>query len=492
MTFNPCMGRAVIQARGSLGKAESVCDLGSQTLSFRLQGHDDIETVPDYYKLLEFTEYQSIDLDNKGTVRTDLNHPEVPGEFSGHFDLVTNNGTGEHIFNQHAVFELMHSITKVGGLMLHVLPYINWRNHGFYSFHPRLFGDLAEANGYEIVFTWISDRDAKEIDEEVTFDEIKKPTPSDKNLMLVTCFRKRVDAEFKIPFQGKYKHLSPTTPPLFNSDYATPLLKQGSSVADRLTHAQEDAGSIPAPATIRNWSVLSEVTPHMVETDPFPYLTGRLSDHYYKELEATFPKPQDLIGDKDPSDNKLFQWSAKDALSKDMPQIWHDFFLYHTSDDFLRDVWRIFGSGIEKLYPQVGTLPKETSIRGMGQNPWQMDCQFAVNTPAKTYCSVRGPHVDNPVEVFAGLVYFPVQGDRSGGDITLYRPVGGPRFVGKAELATPKEVVKTLKYEAGNFVFFLNSPFSIHGVTPRIPSQAYRRYVNLIGEMRFDLFKLPR
>ena len=506
MTFNPCMGRAVVEARKLMGGFQAtppnlkVCDLGSQTMSFGMTEKPEIKTTQDFYGLLGFTEYQSIDLDGKGTLKTDLNKPEVPEEWAGAFDLVTNNGTGEHIFNQAAIFELMHALCKPGGLMLHVVPWINWLNHGFYSFHPRLFGDLAEANGYKVEFIWSNDRDDTSRNDEISFEETKTPTAQDKNLLIVVCLRKGNPSEFQVPFQGKYKYLAKREAVAAAAgavtDEIVEKLRGVEQVVACRVHDPEVAGASPAPATItrRPKSVLEGVTPHMIEVDPFPHIIGRLPEAYYQELEAAWPKPEEIIAkDKDLGDNKLFQQNAATALARqDLPGIWRDFFAHHSSGDFLDEVWRIFGGGIGELYPPIKALPKETAIRGTRATPWQLDCQFAVNTPARTYGSVRGPHVDNPVEVYAGLVYFPHLGDKTGGEIVLYRPLGGMKFAGKAELATPREEVKLLPYEPGNFVFFVNSLLSVHGVRPRTPSSFYRRYVNIIGEVGFNLFKLPR
>ena len=509
MTFNPCMGRAVLETRklmGGFSKEQpnfSVCELGSQTLSFALDGKPDIKNVPDFYGMLGFTRYESIDLDNKATLQTDLNKPQIPEEWAGAFDLVTNNGTGEHIFNQAAIFEVMHVLCKAGGMMIHVVPWINWLNHGFYNLHPRIFGDVADANGYKIEFMWSNDRDDQSRDNEISLEETKVPPPQAKNIVLAVCMRKQSDGEFAIPIQGKYRYLARGTAVSQSAGRVADAVVDGlrgveQAVAHR-SHDPEVAGASPAPATPsiikrRPKSVLEGVTPHMIEVMPFPHIIGRLPDDYYRELEATWPKPEEIIPkDKDQGDNKLFQANAATALGRtDLPQIWRDFFAYHSSGDFLAELWRIFGNGIEQLYPPVGQLPKQTAIRGTQPAPWQLDCQFAVNTPARTYGSVRGPHVDNPVEVYAGLVYFPHEGDKTGGEIVLYKPLGAMKFVGKAELSTPRQESKVLPYEPGNFVFFVNSMLSIHGVRPRVPSSFYRRYVNIIGEVGFGLFNLPR
>jgi len=106
-----------------------------------------------YFKALGFSSYTAIDVNSVyGSLIMDLNTDlQAQYGYADTFDLVTNNGTGEHIFNQHAVFKNMHQLTKVGGVLLFVLPFYNWMNHGFFNFNPLLFTDLAAANRYDIV-----------------------------------------------------------------------------------------------------------------------------------------------------------------------------------------------------------------------------------------------------------------------------------------------------------------------------------------------------
>ena len=44
--------------------------------------------------------------------------------------------------------------------MLHILPFIDWINHGFYNFNPIFFADLAASNEYEIVKMSFANRNA--------------------------------------------------------------------------------------------------------------------------------------------------------------------------------------------------------------------------------------------------------------------------------------------------------------------------------------------
>lgn len=106
-----------------------------------------------YCHALGFSRYDAIDVNSKyGSLVMDLNQDlQTAYGFRQTYDVVTNNGTGEHIFNQYMVFRNIHNLAKIGGVMVFVLPFYNWLNHGFFNFNPILFADLAAANRYEIV-----------------------------------------------------------------------------------------------------------------------------------------------------------------------------------------------------------------------------------------------------------------------------------------------------------------------------------------------------
>ncbi len=99
-----------------------------------------------------FFNYENIcAIDLHGTedaLQLDLNQPV---ELDQTFDLVFNFGTGEHIFNVYQFFKTIHELTKPGGLMLHVMPFQGWVDHGFFNFQPTLYWDLAESNNYDVV-----------------------------------------------------------------------------------------------------------------------------------------------------------------------------------------------------------------------------------------------------------------------------------------------------------------------------------------------------
>jgi hypothetical protein len=97
--------------------------------------------------------YASIDIDGSpGSIPLDLNYDEVPTEFIGKYDVVTNFGTTEHVANQLQSFKIVHDLTTPGGLMLHVLPASGGLNHGLVSYNPKFFWMLGRSNGYKIAF----------------------------------------------------------------------------------------------------------------------------------------------------------------------------------------------------------------------------------------------------------------------------------------------------------------------------------------------------
>jgi len=199
MTFNPAMEKAVC----SIKKFESVCEFGNQ----RYMGVGGFPSTKAFYESRGCTRYVALDV-NEGmdAVIADLNEPVDLGET---FDLVTNNGTGEHIFDQRSVFENAHNLSHKW--IVHMLPMTPWINHGFFNFNPILFRDLAYANNYKGKI-WITNRfgEGQEVEEVELFREKKAKALAKAALEIkgdvsvIAIFKKTNEEPFKIPFQGKY------------------------------------------------------------------------------------------------------------------------------------------------------------------------------------------------------------------------------------------------------------------------------------------------
>lgn len=183
MAFNSLAAKVIASIRPLLGEAPTIIELGNQrlmvdaaTIEQIIQSSSptgmgsslDIQALrrmaalsfqarlsetANFYKALGFESYTAVDINsNFGSLVMDLNLDlREYYRFSNRYDLVTNIGTGEHLFNQYQVFKNIHDLAKPGGLMAHVMPFVNWLNHGFFNYQPVLYNDLAAANGYSVV-----------------------------------------------------------------------------------------------------------------------------------------------------------------------------------------------------------------------------------------------------------------------------------------------------------------------------------------------------
>lgn len=249
-------------------------------------------------------------------------------------------------------------------------------------------------------------------------------------------------------------------------------------------------------------SVLARIDPSRIRMEPFPHVvaTEALDPDWYAELEAAFPPFETILGTRKRKSNKVYHVGAREVLDDPAtPRVWREFFAHHASDAFLRENLVFWAEAIRREYPDLEARlgkPLErltTGIRapGTAQNPENratdavLDVQFSVNSPVEQTSRVRGPHVDRPQKLFAALLYFRQPGDDvPGGDLALYRfRRDDYSFDGQLDLddavVEPFDVVR---YAPNTLVAWLNTPRSLHGVTPRPPNPMTRRYVNVMCE----------
>lgn len=139
---------AAFVASLSLPSGFSVCELGDQGMC----GEATKRLARDWYLELGCGRYVSIDGNGRGTVTADLNEPLQQPWQSHPFDLVTDFGTGEHIFDQAQVWRTVHSLCKPGGIIAFDRPLSGYANHCFYLTNECLYWDIAAANGYDVLW----------------------------------------------------------------------------------------------------------------------------------------------------------------------------------------------------------------------------------------------------------------------------------------------------------------------------------------------------
>lgn len=158
--MQPCVERM-------LGREEA-----DRRLSVAYSGEGFNRTRQDaFYALFGVAKFRSLDpFDPRSEYRYDLG-TKVPRV--GSFDIVTNFGTAEHVFNIANVFKTAYDMLPTGGILLNVNPAHGDIDHGFYNIHPILFRTLAQHSGFEIA-------DFQFIDDIAARTERQKKIPSDR------------------------------------------------------------------------------------------------------------------------------------------------------------------------------------------------------------------------------------------------------------------------------------------------------------------------
>lgn len=260
-----------------------------------------------------------------------------------------------------------------------------------------------------------------------------------------------------------------------------------------------------------NLSVLQNFDGSQLRTAPFPYLVieNALPEKIYTELANSFPSEAFIFENHRGKDRgEAYRPNAR----YDLPAayvarnptldlgLWREFSEYHTSQEFLDEFLSKLGDVIVKTHPDIiDTMTRKSpankpraGIRFFSDDKEDsdiaLDCQIAINSPAtEPMTSVRTAHLDNPVELFAGLLYLRHPDDRSdGGNLEICKwKTPDRKRIGPARIIDADDVIVTdsVTYGPNKLALFINSIESIHGVTHRDVSDFPRRLVNIIGEV---------
>lgn len=262
-------------------------------------------------------------------------------------------------------------------------------------------------------------------------------------------------------------------------------------------------------------SILSNASSSNLVLDPYPHLVIRnaLDPEIFEQLARDFPEDELVVNGREVKDTWYDYPACQVKSDQRIAPLWRDFFAYHVSPDFYRELTGLFGDAIRKNHPQIeAKMGKPLSQAIVGMRPGgkgdplapgadvSMECQFYTNF-TRAPRAVRGPHVDRPSELFAALLYFRQNGDDStGGDLDICQAIDQRLYPSANSVlldTLPAEVspavvrtVKTARYAPNTLVLFINSPKSIHAVSERSPTPMTRRHVNFCCDLSFDLFEM--
>ena len=233
----------------------------------------------------------------------------------------------------------------------------------------------------------------------------------------------------------------------------------------------------------------------IVQTDPYPHviIEDALPWDLYEALENSFPEGIVMQQNNAYDDGICFRLKADKILDPggNIPGVWKEFTKYHTSAEWFNEVNELFRPYMPSVLHKTFT-GDDLGARGWAdenKNIWT-DCQVVMHKPIEEK-TTRTPHIDNPMEMWAGLLYMPYPNDQStGGEFQIYSTQSNVQKVNKkagrqiydSDLGT---VVKTIPYKRNTFVMFANnSPNTVHGVSLRQNATLNRRSVNIIGEFK--------
>tara|TARA_A100001011_G_scaffold400362_1_gene514367 strand:- start:3935 stop:4810 length:876 start_codon:yes stop_codon:yes gene_type:complete len=275
--------------------------------------------------------------------------------------------------------------------------------------------------------------------------------------------------------------------------------------------------------------------------EPYPHIIIRecLDWDIYRELESSIDvkRIKSMCSADGAGAHRYKRGKFKGDIER-QNNLLSEFMEYHTSPDFVVKVLNIFDKQMNDLYHNFYKSFKKENVllRGVrnpeGVNKKEVlhaDCQVVIHDPLPSESTTRSVHIDCFKELYAGLLYIKNENDKStGGDLELYSICEKPRkrsekyktiycqssveyipeslskynrdlYIGweNEKDRGPEEVnlikSKVVEYYKNNFIMFLNTPKSIHGVSTRFGAELERVHINMISDRvgkKSNMFKV--
>lgn len=255
-------------------------------------------------------------------------------------------------------------------------------------------------------------------------------------------------------------------------------------------------------------SLLSKIKPTDIFSEPFPHVVIKdaLDEEVYSKLKSEWADIEILRQGEDNkgtdlSSNKRLHYLANESLNDErITPFWKEFIALHTSDTFFQEFLTIFKDHILQMYPDFEQKYGSFEMLKSGLRKVDtfesvdvlLDALICINTPVVTKPNaVRGAHIDLPDKLFAGLFYLRDPQDTStGGNLEIYKFKNSKPYGFRSSAIDDSYIkhVKTIEYDRNVLILFLNSVYSLHGVSVRSLTDSPRYFVNLVGEVKQPLF----
>ena len=222
---------------GYLKNSNSVLDIGSQELHctkndvkilFEQAGLDskivdkypNVDNWPNkprcsakyFYNSLGLESYNCIDINDQfNSINHDLNLPYNDNSKFNKYDVVTDYGSCEHVFNISECYKTVHNLTKPGGFI--IIAQGTYKGNGYFLFDKSFFDGIAAANNYKVIYssyivmpgTKTQDGSSHQFhipQSEYLFNTLNINMLS--NVAIYNVMQKTSKDEFKIPYQHDF------------------------------------------------------------------------------------------------------------------------------------------------------------------------------------------------------------------------------------------------------------------------------------------------
>jgi hypothetical protein len=229
-----------------------------------------------------------------------------------------------------------------------------------------------------------------------------------------------------------------------------------------------------------------------------------LDEELCRQLVREFPPMETFTeGRAYPDNYKLIYPAAKALRNPDLFDPWKRFIQDHLQRDVWLDMVRLFRPYLLSAYPDFETrFGKIEQLRVGTRNiddysncDVLLDSELVIHIPVADHpCVERGPHLKTRDKPFVAYLYLRPDEDHSqGADHALYsiKPGTSLRF-DQVQATDPAflNVEKVIPYRRNTFIFFLNTPESIQGLTVRSVAPLPLMMYHFLAQMSGPLFEI--
>lgn len=224
-------------------------------------------------------------------------------------------------------------------------------------------------------------------------------------------------------------------------------------------------------------------------SNPFPFaeIDNFIKLDVYKEVKENFPSLVEFKKNGDINANNIGIRITYKELYSDKKSFWYNFGSHFVNESFFYNYCDFFDEEIKLCYPKIYKKIKNKNLKigvsgldNLENFDILLDFQLGINTPVLADKSVRGPHLDNQKEFYAGLCYLKDDDDHTeSGHFLIFKKKpfrilkkGKGRSFDKSNLRN----IKIIKYKSNKLATFINTTKSIHGVSKREVTKKTRKF----------------